>query len=453
MGRAAPRLISTSDPGEVAERFRLLFKHTLEPVVIYFDDEVVDANPAALQLLNAPDPSAVIGRSPLRFLQADDHPRAARRLQQMMKTGEGVPPERFRLITLDGRPLEVEGAAVPIPFHGATAIQMTMRDVTAHQRAEEAQQRWRTLIQQASDGIFIFRLEGDFVEVNHRACEMTGYEQSELMAMHPEDLIIGRAEGDPEEAWRQLEAGETLRFTRDILCKTGRTFTADVSVRVVGESLVQAIIRDVSEREQHERDLIEAKERAEEMNRLKTVFLANISHEVRTPMSAILGLADTLRTEVSGTARELAGLIRLSGQRLMDTFNSVLDLAQLESGSLELQPALLRVLSNLLANAVKFTHEGHVELRLNIDGDDLELQVEDTGIGIDGKFLPHVFEDFRQESSGLARDYEGNGLGLGITRRLVALMGGGISVESEKGRGTTFSIVLPRGENHGRADG
>ncbi len=98
---------------------------------------------------------------------------------------------------------------------------------------------------------------------------------------------------------------------------------------------------------------------------------------------------------------------------------------------------------NLVSNAVKFTDEGMIRVGLATEGDWLRLQVQDTGVGIDPKFLPHIFEEFRQENNGLTRAHQGSGLGLAITHRLVEMMGGRIEVQSEKGKGTTFTVWLP----------
>ncbi|MEX1055340.1 MAG: ATP-binding protein, partial [Rhodothermales bacterium] len=237
--------------------------------------------------------------------------------------------------------------------------------------------------------------------------------------------------------------------------------------------------------------LIEAKEEAEEMTRLKSAFLANMSHEIRTPLTGIIGFATVLSKELPLEQREFAELIRESGRRLMEMLNSVLDLAKLESDQMLLQScaidlsmetrratdllrslaqekgltlecltgqdadrvmvaadraALNRVLHNLIGNAIKFTEDGGVRVQIWSADDRCYLAVSDTGVGIDDQFLPLVFDEFRQESSGTMRSHQGTGLGLAITRRLVDLMCGHISVESEKGKGSTFTVSLPIAE-------
>jgi PAS domain S-box-containing protein len=360
--------------------------------------------------------------------------------------------------------------------------------IDADRALRESERRWRSLVEQASDAILVARYDGPFVEVNSRACEMTGYTRDELLGMRFEEIDAFQSLLPRLQARDQTSRLAPLRFEMEFRRKDTSTFPVEVSVAVIEADLVLAIVRDITERRVHEQELICAKERAEEMSRLKTAFLANMSHEIRTPLTAIIGFADLLADEVSDEGREFARLIRKNGQRLLQTLASVLDLAGLESQTTRLQPepieiagllrdaielfqpvavdkglelrletctveptyvfadraALDRAFSNLISNALKFTHTGDVRVHLRPSGRTVRVQVEDTGVGIDSAFLPHIFDEFMQESSGLARNFEGSGLGLTVTKRLLDLMGGTISVESRKGRGTTFSVTLPR---------
>jgi len=266
-----------------------------------------------------------------------------------------------------------------------------------------------------------------------------------------------------------------LRVARPVLDEQGEV------VYLVGYGM------DVTERANYEQHLKEAKEQAEHLAQLKSAFLANMSHEIRTPLTGIIGFADVLDEEVSDEHREIVALIRDSGERLMETLNSVLDLARLEAGALDIEPVLLnlnqeieetvrlfrsmaeeknldirveipdetiyahldrtglhRVLNNLLSNAIKFTEQGHIALTLTPDGEWADIEIEDTGIGIGEHFLPHLFDEFKQESTGPARSHTGSGLGLAITRRLIDQMHSTIDVTSTKGEGTRFTVRVPR---------
>ena len=289
-----------------------------------------------------------------------------------------------------------------------------------------------------------------------------------------------------------LRKGQTIDLEIRIRTKAGEERWISHRSRPVvnAESLVTHVYssgQDITDRKRFETELIAAREQAEEMARLKSAFLANMSHEIRTPLTGILGFAGVLAEEVGEQHREFVQLIEKSGRRLLDTLNSVLDLAQLESDGVRIAASPLdvvdevgqvvqllaplaeekgialhldatgdevvapldaaclnRILHNLVGNAIKFTEVGRVVVTVRPSGDRVHIRVTDTGIGIDAEFVPHLFEEFKQESTGQGRSHEGSGLGLAITRKLVELMGGSISVESEKGQGSTFTIWFPR---------
>ena len=229
--------------------------------------------------------------------------------------------------------------------------------------------------------------------------------------------------------------------------------------------------------------LQELNDELHQANKLKDEFLATTSHELRTPLTAILGFTSILREELPEHYHEFLFLIDDSGKRLLHTLNSLLDLAKLRSGMMALQPetidvahrarkvvrlltplarekqltlklhpprqpvfafldgyGLERILYNLVGNAIKFTEKGRVEVAVEQQEGWVHIHVRDTGIGIDADFLPSLFTEFQQESSGLARSHQGSGLGLAITARLVELLDGSIDVQSEKGEGSTFTV-------------
>ncbi len=223
-------------------------------------------------------------------------------------------------------------------------------------------------------------------------------------------------------------------------------------------------------------------------NAAKETLLSTTSHELRTPLSSILGFAAVLKEETDKPHhREFLELIEESGQRLLETINAILDLARLRAGAVMLHrmpvevrekvqevyhfmsplaqkkglsftlrlpeepvyalldpKALERVLVNLVGNAIKFTEAGEVEISVEPTPTQVAIRVRDTGVGISEEFMPHLFEEFRQESSGLDRAYEGSGLGLAIVAQLVRLMEGTVTVQSKKGEGSTFTVTFAR---------
>lgn len=246
--------------------------------------------------------------------------------------------------------------------------------------------------------------------------------------------------------------------------------------REANEQLVQANTR-----------LQEANRRLEEVNLLKDELIASVSHELRTPLTAILGFASVLKEEIeSGEHREFLQIIHDNGNRLLSTLDGLLDLAKLRAGvmdvhkevlhvsdetravvrllenlaqgkqiNLHLEPpahplyAMLdrhlyeRILFNLIGNAIKFTDEGEVRVKIVREDNQVAIQVHDTGIGISEEFLPYLFDPFKQESSGFSRTHEGSGLGLTLTAELVELLQGTINVKSRKGKGSIFVVRFP----------
>ena len=247
---------------------------------------------------------------------------------------------------------------------------------------------------------------------------------------------------------------------------------------------------NVTERIKTQKAMQQAKETAEYASRAKSDFLANMSHELRTPLNAIIGFAEILRDELVGSInaeqKECINDIHISGQHLLEMINDILDLSKIEAGKMVLQleefsiveaveevNAIITALAvkkdldltlvynrdrtieadrikfkqifyNLLSNAVKFTPEGgKVTTKLEIDETELCAQVMDTGIGISETDQAKLFAPFTQIDTSKSRRYGGTGLGLALTQRLIALHGGGISVRSEEGRGSNFTLRIP----------
>jgi PAS domain S-box-containing protein len=296
-----------------------------------------------------------------------------------------------------------------------------------------------------------------------------------------------------------VEAGKVMQFEEEVPQSDGMVRTlmtykfpvADENGRVFA---VGGVSSDVTERKQLEDELSESKERAEAANQAKSAFLANMSHELRTPMNAILGYSEMLMEVAEDLEQEdfIPDLkkIHQSGTHLLSLINDVLDLSKIESGKMEAfaeeidldmlideasatahpllgknnnslvierskdlgiayqdMTKLRQILFNLLSNAAKFTHEGTVTLEANRNEQAgvswLTFAVSDTGIGIAEDKIEHVFKEFSQADDSTTRDYGGTGLGLAISRRFCELLGGDLSVHSELGKGSTFTIRIP----------
>jgi signal transduction histidine kinase/CheY-like chemotaxis protein len=237
-------------------------------------------------------------------------------------------------------------------------------------------------------------------------------------------------------------------------------------------------------------ELKHARDKALQASRVKSEFLANMSHEIRTPLNVVIGYTDLLAAQIGAQGnegmRENLDSIRRAGRRLIRTIQGILDFSKIEARSFELRPETLEVgatlerhvqdmrilaerkniqlaclidepratiqfdeyclsgaLTNLLQNAIKFTKEGSITVTLYRASDRLlKVAVKDTGVGIDLSYLTRIFEPFSQEESGYSRSFEGNGLGLALTRRYLELNGAAIEVQSRKGQGSVFTITF-----------
>jgi signal transduction histidine kinase len=313
--------------------------------------------------------------------------------------------------------------------------------------------------------------------------------------------VIGRTPWDlgiwaTGDAFRDVRArlaahGTVQNLEAELRTKSGGTIWALFSATrmvVRGVPAVVSFTQDISDLKRTQRALREALERAEQSDRLKTAFLENMSHEFRTPLNVILGynslIAERLAESGDRDAEDLVDAVSRASKRLIRSLHSVLELARFQTRSFAVHPAAVDVarvadgavcesrplaerkgialalsietertsvihdeaclasaVGHLVDNAIKFTDRGEIALRLSRDADDrLVLEVRDTGIGIDAGYLPKVFEPFSQESSGRTRAFEGLGIGLALVRRYLDSNGATIAVESEKGRGTTFTI-------------
>jgi signal transduction histidine kinase len=253
----------------------------------------------------------------------------------------------------------------------------------------------------------------------------------------------------------------------------------------------QDLQKEIDERILTEKQLIVAKNKAEEMNRIKSVFFANMSHELRTPLIGILGFTEILLSELTNPGHiEMINIIGRSGKRLGDTLNQILEVSKIESDKMNMEmkpydlcditedsmkifkPAaivknlqllskhntekclamidnrhFITILENLINNAIKFTKTGTITIATGLENSGTDkwayCQVIDTGIGIPNEKLDTIFEEFRQASEGFDRHYEGTGLGLTITKKLTEMMNGCITVQSEVGSGSVFTVKFP----------
>ncbi len=356
------------------------------------------------------------------------------------------------------------------------------------------------IIDNIADPIFVKDRTHRWLLLNRAFCEMWQRQRREMLGRSIFDFL-------PHSDAERFRASDEAVFLSGIEHVSEEEFTApDGRLRILattktvfadasGRKLLIGVIRDVTDAKHGEDELLRAKMAAEGATEAKSHFLASMSHEVRTPMNAITGMTTLLRnTELSPEQREYVAAIRASSKTLLRIINDILDFSKIEAGKLELESAtfslaecvdnairlvksardirpelrrqfadnvpervigdvtrLQQILINLLNNAAKFTEHGHITVHLSAlpisqDHWRLRFQVSDTGIGIPADRIDRLFEPFRQVDASTARKFGGSGLGLAICKHLCDLMGGGISVSSIVGQGTTFHFDIVVGD-------
>jgi PAS domain S-box-containing protein len=377
------------------------------------------------------------------------------------------------------------------------------RDVTAEtlasDRAAQSRRQLIEAIESISEAFSLFDAEDRLVLCNRKYRELfphtdlvPGVPFAELLRNNVErgGIVLPPAEREAFVARRLVQRREH-RSTFEAQLADGRWM--QISDRKTSDGSTVGILADITERKHREQALVAAKDMAEAASRSKSEFLANISHELRTPLNAIIGFSEIMRDEIFGPIgapqyRSYLCDVLDSAHHLLEIINDILDVAKAEAGKLDLdeiafpvehlarvasrlveeraaraglrleldvpddlppvwgdERKLKQVLINLLTNAIKFTPTGGevvLRSRLAIDGD-LLVEVADTGIGIAPEDIPTALSPFGQVDGKLSRKYEGTGLGLPLSRALVELHGGSLSIQSELGRGTTVTVRLP----------
>ena len=389
------------------------------------------------------------------------------------------------------RELESSKAKSPFDTEDAPLVSAALRDTSDRQKAEE---RFKDLLESAPDAMVIVNEDGRIVLINAQTERLFRYTRQELVGQRVEILVPNRFRGsharhragffaDPRP--RGMGIGLELFGRR----KDGTEFPIEISLsplKTDDSTLVSSAIRDITERKRLEWRMLEAV-------RLRTEFLANVSHELRAPLKAIIGFAELLYKGKIGPLpsehREHLGDILTSARHLLQLINDVLDLAKVEPGKMEIRPEevdlaqltnhvrdilgglaaerhlrleidveeevrrvvvdaarVKQILYNYLSNAIKFSRDGgRILVRVSSESPSLfRIDVEDTGVGIPSEQLGKLFVEFQQLDASMAKRHQGTGLGLALTKRIAEAHGGRVAVRSTPGVGSTFSAVLPR---------
>ncbi|MFO8002180.1 MAG: PAS domain S-box protein [Marinilabilia sp.] len=404
------------------------------------------------------------------------------------------------------KPICINSVMFPVFYSESGELQNIIvmhEDITERVRAretlEKSEKHFKHLL--SSNPAVIYSVEADYPYtwsfISENVHRLTGFTGQDFLSypdfwwehVHPDDRDTVQ-----ERLPLTLERGFHITEYR-FRCKSGEFIWILDETRLIegvwGKSseLIGYWI-DITQRKRTDQELIIAKEKAEESDRLKTAFLANMSHEIRTPMNGIMGFADLLKSPKLSEAEreEYVGIIRQSGDRLLNIMNDLINISKIEADQMEVHVSetniyrdldyiyhffepevsdkelqfvvncplsgedsvvytdkgkLYAILTHLIKNAIKFTDSGRIDLGCDRKGDFFEFHVKDTGIGIPDSKKDSVLEHFVQVDSGAARNYEGAGLGLSISRAYIELLGGNLWLESEENSGSAFYFTIP----------
>jgi len=420
----------------------------------------------------------------------DSHERHRQRYDDKPRLRPMLSGLRLQGLRKDGTTFDAEIQLTPIAAETGTLVATTIRDISADAASETY---FRNILESAPDAMIIVDNAGKIRIVNGQAQKMFGYQRDEMLGSDIELLI-------PEEV-RQRHVGRRSAYTANPQLrpmgsqlelrgrrKDGSEFPVEISLSPVTSSagtFISSVIRDVTRRKRMEQELIDARQAAERANKANNAFLAAASHDLRQPVQALSLLNGALRRTVKEPlALEMIDSQQHSLTAMTNLLNSLLDISRLDAGKVEPEiedfsiqrlvdrlfsecsrqarhkglnfeaqtceqlivrsdPNLLsEIIQNIVSNAIRYTDQGTVAVRCRPEGDRLWIDVSDTGIGIEASQLEEIFREFHQIKTP-GKEKEGFGLGLAIVKRLAELLDHEIHVESDVGRGSTFSVCLP----------
>lgn len=429
-----------------------------------------------------------------KMIHQDDREMIFRRFHHALNDKPGKKKLEFRIIHRRGHIKWVEIFPSLIIINNKKSMQGTFIDITARKKAEmkitENERRYRTLIKLAPDAFFHGDNSGSFIDVNRNSTILTGYTRKELLEMKMNQLYAPEDLQDTPLRYDKLKKSLTVTTERILMRKDGTRIVVEMKSLMLPDRTYISLFRDVSQREKLERELIAARIKAEESDRLKTEFLNNMSHEIRTPLNTIIGFS-TLLIDNEGDENErrlYRSIIEESGNQLMMIISDIIDISKIEAGQIVITKSkfnlnlvidqlystfthtsqlkvplisnkdlpderaviesdkyrLIQIFSNLISNAIKFTVKGSISFGYKVEaGNNIYCFVKDTGHGIDPRFHNDIFNRFHQIHPAGSLTVAGTGLGLAIAKGLVNMLEGEIGVESSEKNGSLFYFKIP----------
>jgi PAS domain S-box-containing protein len=455
----------------------------------------------AVKSLRGYEPDEAIKQKITEVLTPDSYNTARNAISEIMSDKLFILQQRtieLEMIRKDNSTVwtEVKASLIKDKNNKPMGILGVSRDISKRKYAMDELRKLSRAIEQSPVSVVITDTNGNIEYVNPKFSEITGYSAEEAKGKNPRILKSGYTSQDEYAVlWQTILSGGEWRGEFKNRRKDSSFYWEQVSISAIKDSQGEmthllAVFEDVTEKKGIIDELIKAKEKAEESTKLKSAFLANIGHEIRTPLSGIIGFANLLRNpELTGEEKEkYLGILKESGNRMLNTLNDIIEMSSIEARESirsnnivdinELinilfdsyaqeankkglsflldnklknisfsiftdRNKLESILSNLLKNSVKFTSAGYIEFGSRTEDEQLLFYVKDTGIGIPSERLSSIFHRFVQADLSVSRPFEGSGLGLSIARAYAELLEGKITVESQEGKGSTFHFIMP----------
>ncbi len=483
------------------QKYTQLFNSITEAIFIHKPDtgEIIDCNDAVLKLYQFDDKEEIIKYCNIGSISdVSGGFTQEKALEKLHKAYvEGTQQFEWKARKKNGEVFWLNIIVKKVKVDNQEFLLASGRDITLEKEIREAlnesNERFRLAFETSPDSININRLEdGVYLDVNEGFCNITGYTKEEVIGKSSLEINIWVNPEDRARLVKELkEKGTCANLEAQFRCKNGKIVTGLMSARIImlkGVPHILNITRDISERIKIEQELIIAKNKAEESDKLKTAFIHNISHEIRTPMNAIIGFSELLKNEdiISEKKQKYVDIIINSSKQLLSIINDVLEISRIESQTVQIHETIFnineileelyqlflpkikniefkyqveltrenafietdeakikQILINLLTNAIKFTNSGQIIFGYFVKNQTIVFYVKDTGIGIPPEEQSKIFDRFYQANRQIAQLKGGSGLGLSICKSLVELLGGNIQFNSVVGKGSEFYIHLP----------
>lgn len=481
---------------ESEKKFYTLFQQAYDSILILKKDLILDCNSRAGRLFNILKEDLV--NKNIKDFIAEKNQDTLNDFYKALSNPAEAEGKSFQL-TLKrstGQIFDGEINLSIVELKGEKVAQVVIRDVTERKQFLEHLEKFKRAIENTDEMMMITDVNGLIEYVNPAFERITGYTLEEVKGKTPNILNSGVHQQEFfKNLWKTILSGKSWQGLIVNRKKDGKLYTEEMIISPIKNEKNEiisfvAVKKDVTERIKAEEELKLARMKAEESDRIKSNFLSMMSHEVRTPLNVILGFIDIIKASIKEEdfpeKEHIFSVIQRNSKRLITLINDIIDISRIESNEMKLEFGIhnaqlllmkatsefemearakglriidnynldevyirvdevrfQQIMANLLSNAIKFTSRGEITVSAKLADNRLYIFVKDTGIGIPKEFLPHLFEFFRQAEEGYNRNFEGAGLGLAITKKLVNMMNGEIYVESEINKGSTFTVMFP----------